>query len=108
MNSSQGSPGGRGKDVSHGSSASSDAMPEFRDNQQQRDDSQTSGESVVTGQRSGDATQPTDIPNQAANKEKAEGSRENAGGITNRSLDEEQNNQNRVPPRGEAKDGSHA
>jgi hypothetical protein len=51
------------------------------------------------------------VPNQAANKEPAEGSREtvdanareNAGGITNRTLDEEEDNQDRVPPRGETK-----
>jgi hypothetical protein len=48
------------------------------------------------------------VPNQAANKEPAEGSRENAGGITNRPLDEERENQDRVPPRGEAKEDSHA
>jgi len=51
------------------------------------------------------------MPNPAANKEQAEGSRENtnaAGGITNRPLAEEEDNQERVPPRGEAKDGSHA
>jgi hypothetical protein len=58
----------------------SDAMPEFRDNQQIQDDNQTSGESVVAGQTSGDATQPTDIPNQAANRDPAEGSREKAEG----------------------------
>jgi hypothetical protein len=60
-----------------------------------------------------------DRPNQAANKEKAEGSRPAAGGrgeampppetdtgsgITNRSLDEEVRNQERVPPRGESKE----
>jgi hypothetical protein len=51
------------------------------------------------------------VPNQAANKEPAEGSREtvdanareNAGGITNRTLDEEEDNQDSVPPRGETK-----
>lgn len=53
------------------------------------------------------------MPNQAANKEKAEGSRDNVnvdegGGITNRPLEEEQENQNRVPPRGDAKGDSHA
>ena len=57
--------------------------------------------------------------NPAANKEKAEGSRENAGagaqgestrrhyqpgGITNRPLDEERENQEEVPPRGRHKD----
>jgi hypothetical protein len=108
MNSSQGSRDGQGKNSSRGKDASSDAMPEFRDTQQQRDDSKTSGESVVGGQTSGDATQPTDIQNQAANTENPEGSRENAGGITNRPLEQDQDNQNRVPPRGETKDGSHA
>lgn len=49
-----------------------------------------------------------DTPDQAANKEPAEGSRENTGGITNRPLEEEQKNQERVPPRGEAKEGGHA
>ena len=50
-----------------------------------------------------------DRPNQAANKEPAEGSRENAGasdnagGITNRPLDREEKEQEQVPPRGEAK-----
>jgi hypothetical protein len=51
------------------------------------------------------------VPNQTANKEKAEGSRENtqdAGGITNRPLSEEVDNQERVPPRGENKEGGHA
>ncbi len=64
-------------------------------------------------------TRPDDLytPNQAANKEKAEGSREtveqsqentNAGGITNRPLSQETGNQERVPKRGDTKDGSHA
>jgi hypothetical protein len=92
-----------------------------RDNQQIQDDNQTSGESVVSGQTSGDNQQPVrnaDTPNQAANKEPAEGSRENvnasggdtdnAGGISNRPLAEEENRQHNLPPRGEAKDGSHA
>jgi hypothetical protein len=91
-----------------GSDSESNPIPELRDNQQIQDDNQSSGESVVAGQTSGDATQPTDIPNQAANKEKAEGSRENAGGISNRPLSEEHANQERVPPRGDAKEGGHA
>ncbi len=55
-------------------------------------------------------TRPDDefVPNQASNKEKAEGSRENAGGITNRPLPEEKGNQGRIPPRGENKEGGHA
>jgi len=88
-----------------------------RDNQQIQDDNQTSGESVVAGQTSGDNQQPisdTDAPNQAANKEQAEGSRDtvnaggpdDAGGISNRPQSEDR--QENLPPRGQAKDGSHA
>ncbi len=50
-------------------------------------------------------------PNQAANKDPAEGSRdsvESGGGITNRTPSEERENQNRVPPRGETKGDGHA
>jgi hypothetical protein len=53
-----------------------------RDNQEIQDDNQSSGESVVAGQTSGDNRQPirnADVPNQAANKEKAEGSRDKDG-----------------------------
>ena len=46
--------------------------------------------------------------NTPENKEPAEGSRENAGGISNRPLAEEQARQENLPPRGESKDGSHA
>jgi hypothetical protein len=54
-----------------------------------------------------------DRPNQNANKEQAEGSRENVragnageqgGGITNRPLDREEDEQAQVPPRGQTKD----
>ena len=62
-----------------------------RDNQQIQDDNKTSGESV---------------PNRAANMDPAEGARENPGGISNRPLEEEAND--RVPPRGESKEGGHA
>jgi len=55
------------------------------------------------------------IPNQTANKEPAEGSRQtvdgaddHAGGVTNRPLHKEADNQDRVPPRGENKEGGHA
>jgi len=54
------------------------------------------------------------MSNQAASKEPAEGSREavgasdEGGGITNRPRSEEESNQNRVPPRGESKEGGHA
>jgi hypothetical protein len=88
-----------------------------RDTQQIRDDDLSSGESVIVNSSS-DTRTPSqrDDPNQAANKEPAEGSRENAGnagedagGISNRPLSEEEGRQNLVPPRGESKgDGSHA
>jgi hypothetical protein len=49
----------------------------------------------------------TDRPNQNANKEPAEGSRENTnvqgGGITNRPLEEERREQQELPPRGSSK-----
>jgi hypothetical protein len=57
-----------------------------------------------------------DRPNQTANKEPAEGSRENVGdaqdkgrgqpaaGITNRPLEEEEQEQSEVPPRGRTKE----
>jgi hypothetical protein len=52
-------------------------------------------------------------PNQASRKSQAEGDRpgemdEQAGGITNRPLDEEQRNQEAIPERGESKPGAHA
>jgi hypothetical protein len=47
-------------------------------------------------------------PNPASNKEQAEGSRENAGGISNRTLSEEQSRQEAVPERGSNKEGGHA
>jgi hypothetical protein len=68
-----------------------------------------------------------DMPNPAANKNKAEGDRwsseadtvervdrereipaDEAGGITNRPLDEEERNQDRLPERGDAREGAHA
>lgn len=51
------------------------------------------------------ADNPT--PNEAANKSKAEGDRD-AGGITNRPLDEEMENQNALPDRGTSREGAHA
>jgi hypothetical protein len=92
---------------------------EQRDNQQIQDDNQTSGESVVAGQTSGDNRQPirnADAPNEAANRDPAEGSRDtatgaenkNAGGISNRPLNEEEERQHNLPPRGEAKGDPHA
>jgi hypothetical protein len=56
-----------------------------------------------------------DQPNDASAKEPAEGSRENVntgksagGGITNRPLEEEQQEQEQLPPRGTSKEGGHA
>jgi hypothetical protein len=67
-----------------------------------------------------------DTPNQAANKSKAEGERwtsdsetverrdrsdagmDDSGGITNRPLDQEMDNQDRLPDRGESREGAHA
>ena len=52
--------------------------------------------------------------NRPENKEPAEGSRETvmggerSGGITNRPLEQERDNQERVPPRGDNKEGAHA
>jgi hypothetical protein len=49
----------------------------------------------------------TSIPNQASNKEPAEGSRENENvesGISNRPIEDEQREQQNLPPRGRNKD----
>jgi len=59
-----------------------------------------------------ESTEPRDtsIPNQASNKEPAEGSRENENiesGITNRPIEEEQREQQNLPPRGHSKDDTH-
>jgi hypothetical protein len=76
-------------------------------------------------QSSPDSEKPGTLgaPNDASMKEPAEGSRENvnveapadersgggnAGGITNRPLDREQQEQSEVPPRGTAKERGHA
>jgi hypothetical protein len=54
-------------------------------------------------------TDEIDSPNQASEKEKAGGSRENVeSGITNRPIAEEQAEQQNLPPRGERKEGSDA
>jgi hypothetical protein len=55
----------------------------------------------------------TSIPNDPSSKEPAEGSRENVNvdeesGITNRPIEEEQREQQNLPPRGESKDKAHA
>lgn len=61
-------------------------------------------------------TRPDDgkgIPNDPSAKEPAEGSRENVNtsdgaGITNRPVEEEQREQQNLPPRGQSKGDSHA
>ena len=58
----------------------------------------------------------TDRPNRQSKMEKAEGDRPSSSqyeergdaGITNRPIDEEKNNQDRVPDRGESTPGAHA
>lgn len=54
----------------------------------------------------------TSIPNDPSSKEKADGSRNNesveGGGVTNRPIEEEQREQQNLPPRGDRKDGSDA
>ena len=51
-------------------------------------------------------------PNRASNKEPAEGSRDNVNvegvGITNRPIEEEQREQQNLPPRGRNREGGHA
>ena len=48
------------------------------------------------------------IPNQASNKDKTEGLHEAESGISNWPLAEEEARRENVPPRGEAREGSHA
>jgi hypothetical protein len=61
----------------------------------------------------------TSIPNDPPSKENAEGSRDNVhierpagergeSGITNRPIEEEQREQQNLPPRGRGKEGGHA
>jgi hypothetical protein len=55
----------------------------------------------------------TSAPNEPSGREPAEGSRENVNtneesGTTNRPIEEEQRDQQNLPPRGERKDGTHA
>jgi hypothetical protein len=60
----------------------------------------------------------TSIPNDPSRKEPAEGSRENVNigvgnaqegaGIANRPIEEEQREQQNLPPRGDNKEGTHA
>jgi hypothetical protein len=55
------------------------------------------------------------VPNDPSRKEPAEGSRDTVNqnenvesGISNRPIEEEQRDQQNLPPRGDRKDGSHA
>ena len=53
----------------------------------------------------------TSIPNEQSRREPAEGSRENVNsneesGATNRPIEEEQRDQQNLPPRGQRKDGT--
>jgi len=55
----------------------------------------------------------TSIPNEQPRQTPAESSRENVNtdeesGITNRPIEEEQREQQDLPPRGDRKDGAHA
>jgi hypothetical protein len=60
-------------------------------------------------QEPGSRSQIRDKGSRSQDREPAEGSRDtSAGGITNRPMSEERDNQARVPPRGENKEGGHA
>jgi hypothetical protein len=74
-----------------------------QDNETPRDNQQIADENQQAGSVSRE-----DIPNRAANDEPAESSPENSGGISNRPLAEEEDNQARVPPRGDRKEEPHA
>jgi hypothetical protein len=55
----------------------------------------------------------TSVPNEQSRRQPAEGSRENVNtseesGISNRPIEEEQRDQQNLPPRGNRKDGTHA
>jgi hypothetical protein len=88
---------GSGRSSGEGWRSNSSDQQTQRDSQQIADDNQQAGIGDVEQTR-----------NRASDMEPAEGSRETAGGISNRPLDEEQDNQARVPPRGENKEGGHA
>jgi hypothetical protein len=67
-----------------------------------------------------DSRQTPGAPNDPSTKEKAEGSRDNVNvediqhddpgeaGISNRPIEEEQREQQNLPPRGRSKEGGHA
>ena len=55
----------------------------------------------------------TSIPNEPPRSDPAEGARENVNtneesGVSNRPIEEEQRDQQGLPPRGDRKDGTHA
>jgi hypothetical protein len=68
-----------------------------RDNQQAADENEQSG--VVDTE---------EVRNRASDMEQAEGSRENAGGISNRDLGEERESQSHVPRRGHSREDESA
>ena len=68
-----------------------------RDHQQIADDDQQSG-----------AVDTEEVRSRASDMEQAEGSREDAGGISNRGLGDERESQSRVPRRGESKEDERA
>ena len=70
---------------------------QMRDNQQIADDNRQSG-----------VVDTDEVRNRAAEREAAEGSREDAGGISNRGLGDERDSQSRVPRRGESKEDERA
>jgi hypothetical protein len=69
----------------------------LRDNQQRADESRQSGSFNTEAMR-----------NRSSETEKGEGSRENAGGISNRRLSEERESQSRVPRRGKSEEDESA
>jgi hypothetical protein len=79
------------------SSQSQREKQQERDHQQIADDNQQSG-----------VVDPEEVRNRAPEREPADGSREDAGGISNRGLGEERESQSRVPRRGESKEDEGA
>ena len=97
-------PQDRGKQSSENrqSSGSSDRAAR-RENQQMRDNQQIADDNQHSG-----TVDTEEVRSRASEGEPAEGSRESAGGISNRSLDEERENQSRLPRRGESQEDESA
>jgi hypothetical protein len=74
-----------------------------RENRRVRDHQQIADENEQSG-----VVDTEEVRNRASEMEQAEGSRENAGGISNRDLGEERENQSRVPRRGESREDESA